>query len=172
MTRGCGQVCKVMLAAQAQTQIQQEHGEISSLGSNELAHHTCCAWRSTSYFFVLQLLLSFLTLSLCWGGMRVTSMYIITIQVFLVVVPSRGGIRVFIQLSYFEETDLNCCSRADKLLRWNSNLLRKAKIMTGFPKPWGFTVFHGYRGLWWRQVLAAMRLVTMATGGCGRESSR
>lgn len=74
-----------MLAAQAQTQIQLEHGEISSLGSNELTHHTCRAGRSTSYFFSFCSLL--LTPSLCRGGVRVTSMYTITCvfitQVFL-----------------------------------------------------------------------------------------
>lgn len=33
MTGGCGQVCTVMLAAQAQTQIQLEHGEISAVSA-------------------------------------------------------------------------------------------------------------------------------------------
>lgn len=38
---------------------------------------------------------------------------------FSVVVPSQSGIKVskvFIYLSYFKETDLSCCSKADKLL--------------------------------------------------------
>lgn len=76
---------------------------------------------------------------------------------------------------------MNCCSRADQLLRWNSNLLQKAKIMTGFPKPWGFTVFpwlqgsvvatgfgsnatsyHGDWGLW-----QGVKSVVLNRGYCG-----
>lgn len=62
MTGGRGQVCKVMLAAQAQTQIQLEHGEVS----NELcwkehflllqfllsSPHSFCAEGDESYFYV------------------------------------------------------------------------------------------------------------------------
>lgn len=65
MTKGCGQVCKVMLAAQAQTQIQQEHGEISSLGGDELARHTFLCLKEHFLLLCSSLLLSVLTLSLC-----------------------------------------------------------------------------------------------------------
>lgn len=95
MTRECGQVCKVMLAAQAQTQIQLEHGEISSLGSTELARHTCCALKEC--FLLLQFLLSSPHSFSVQRGMRVTSMYTITLTmiilgVFFVVVPSQSVI--------------------------------------------------------------------------------
>lgn len=62
----CGQVWKVMLSAQAQTQMHEAHGGISCLTA---------AHRSTSYYF------SFCPLLLrCFElrGMRRTSMYTIT----------------------------------------------------------------------------------------------
>lgn len=76
--RGRGLVFKVMLAAQAQTQIQLEHGEISSLGSVELARHTCCALRD--HFLLLQFLLSSHHSFSVLSRMRVTSMYTFTFR--------------------------------------------------------------------------------------------
>lgn len=63
--RGCGQVSKVMLAAQAQTQIRLEHGEISSLGSTELTHHMFCALKE--HFLFLQFFLFSLSFSVLRG---------------------------------------------------------------------------------------------------------
>lgn len=113
-------MCKVMLAAQAQTQIHLEHGEISSLGRTEFAHHTCCAFEGvlpTSLVYAL-----FSSLLLCAEGDE--SYFYVHYHVyddhsrgFSVVVPSLLGTKVFIHLSYFEDTDLNCYSRADKLSR-------------------------------------------------------
>lgn len=94
MTRECGQVCKVMLAAQAQTQIQLEHGEISSLGSTELARHTC---RALKECFLLQFFALFSSLLLC--AERDESYFYVHYHlnddhsgVFFVVVPSQSVI--------------------------------------------------------------------------------
>lgn len=108
--RGCGQVSKVMLAAQAQTQIQLEHGEISSLGSTELTHRMYCALKE--HFLLLQFLLFSLSFSVL-RGMRATSIYTIIFMMFIRRVPLclfllDMDLRVFIQLSHFGDTDLSC----------------------------------------------------------------
>lgn len=99
--RGCGQVCKVMLAAQAQTQIRLERGEISGLGKH-WAHssHVLCFEGAlpTSSVFAL-----FSSLLLCAEGDE--SYFYVHHHLnddhllgFSVLVPSCW---VFIQLSHF-----------------------------------------------------------------------
>lgn len=92
-----------MLSAQAQTQMHKEHGEISGLA--EAAAH-----RITSYFFTSCPLL----LCCCeLRGMRRTSMYTIACMAGTQVVLFRCGVGAFLILTYLEETDLNCGSRAN-----------------------------------------------------------
>ena len=75
----------------------------------------------------------------------------IIIQMLFVVIPSHCGIRVFIDLTYFEETDLNFCLKADTTLEVKfqfANLLHKSEgIVIGFPRPWGFAVFQWFTGV-------------------------
>lgn len=86
-----------MLSAQAQAQMHKEHGEISGLAAAAAHRITSCP----------------LLLCCCeLRGMRPTSMYTIACMAGTQVVLFRRGVGAFLILTYLEETDLNCGSRA------------------------------------------------------------